>query len=439
MSTQAALPLYLTQGMHRTAALFHLMVTVATTLGLTAISAPFTTAIILCVVLFLQDRTVYFIYSSMLLMTLGLLSPLILAGAPIALKIPPNGSEYDRDMILSLYWFIWIFSYYINTANKIQNNHLSEVRIGKSDLIPCLSAVVLLVFSALMLQSGTLLSSGYRDVTAERHGFIEFASLVTLIGFCAARSKIARNILLGCAFVYLATTFLVGLRLRFISVGTVVFCCLVGIKIKQGWKIGGLLGGVALFALGAVRNSGFTGANLWQALSLENQFNRGALVSTPGGAFQTSKFHAYHVEYIALQDHINGASFLIGDILSIFITRGGLPNAIEIKSQTSSYLNIPGGGLLPGYFYAYTGVLGVIILSIIFMMIFIRILKRRGPQSFPYQVILAAYAPRLLLYDWTIAFKMMFYFFILKSILLFISRSSQVNSKFRNQEMRKAF
>lgn len=410
--------------MLHTSAALHLILTLAATLDLVGVGAPFWTALALCVLMFFQDRTIYFVYPGLILMTLGFLSPLILAGAPIALKIPPNGAEYDHGMILSLFWFIGIFSFYIPAANAVQARDLTQIRIGKTDLVPILSAIVLLLFSALMLQGGTLVSGGYRDITETRYGFIEFASLITLVGFCAARSATARKLLLVCALVYLASAFLVGLRLRFISVAIVLFCCLAGIQIKRKWKLAGLFGAFALFVLGMVRNSGFAGASLGQALSFENMYIRGALVSTPGGAFQTSKFQGYYVEYIASHEGLSGLHFLVGDILSVFITRGGLPNSIEIKALTNSYFDVPGGGLLPGYFYAYLGLGGVIVLSVLFTMLFIYILRRNGTQAFPYQVLLAAYAPRLLLYDWTVAFKMMFYFFILKLILSFLVKAS---------------
>lgn len=403
----------------------HFILTIAATFGYIAVSWPFMTAIALYVILFFQDRTVYVAYPGMVIMTLGFLSPLILFDSPIALRIPPNGPEYNHDMILSIYWFIGFFGFYISHANRSRNLDLSDIRIGKTDLVPCLAAIIILFFSALMLQDGTLINNGYRDVTEERYGFIEYASLLTLVGFCAARSQLARNILLGCACVYLASAFLVGLRLRFISVSIVVFCCLIGIRISQKWKIWGLLGGFVLFVLGIVRASGFSAINFEKAFSFENQFIRGALVSTPGGAFQTSEFHAYYIEYVSSQQGIHGLNFLFGDILSIFVTRSGLPDAIELKSQAANYFNTPGGGMISGYFYAYAGLFGVIVLSALFVHVFIYVLRREGAQAFPYQVILAAYAPRLLLYDWTIAFKMMFYFFIIKAILSFMVFASR--------------
>ena len=250
--------------------------------------------------------------------------------------------------------------------------------------------------------------------------------------FCAARSRVARNILIVAVAVYLATTFLVGLRLRFISVATVLFCCMVGTRIHSGWKIAGMLGAIMLFLLGRVRNAGFGGISLSDAFSLQNMYIQGTLVSTSGGAFQTSKFHAYYVKYIASENGLNGLHFLIGDILSIFVTRGGPPDAIEIKAQTSRFFDVPGGGLLPGYFYAYLGIGGAIVLSALFTMVFIFVLRRSHGEAFPYQVILAAYAPRMLLYDSTVAFKMMFYFLILKLVLSFLANASQAETNPRH-------
>lgn len=403
----------------------HFALTLAATLGWTEYSLPFLTSVVLCALIFLQDRTIYFVYPSLILMTLIFVSPLILAGAPIALKIPPNGNEYDRGMILGMFWFIGIFSSYVPVANQIETQDITDVRIGKTDFVTYLAAIILLSFSLLMLQGGTLASGGYRDVTETRYAFIEFASLFTLIGFCSSRSAFARKVLLVGAMMYLASSFMVGLRLRFISVAVVTFSCLVGIQIHSRWKLAGLIVAVILFVLGMIRNSGFSGANLGSAFSIQNMYNRGALVSTFGGAFQTSKFQAFYIESVAEPDGLTGFAFFLADLVSIFVTRSGLPDALELKARTAAAFDVPGGGLIYGSFYAYMGLPGVIMLSILFTAVFVYILRRTGSESFPYKVLLAAYAPRLLIYDWTVAFKMMFYFFIFKSILSLLAKASR--------------
>lgn len=127
---------------------------------------------------------------------------------------------------------------------------------------------------------------------------------------------------------------------------------------------------------------------------------------------------------LAPNDGLLGIYFLLADIISIFITRSALPNALEIKAVSAKYFDLPGGGMLPGYFFAYSGLFGVVILSIIFTAFFIWLLKRRGIRALPYQVLLAAYAPRILLYDWTSGFRMMFFFLVLHTLLNVVTGAS---------------
>lgn len=394
----------------------HFAVTIMATLGVMSFGFPFATAAALLAWCFLRDRSAYFIYPGLLLMMLLFLSPLILAGAPIALKTPPNGTTYDTEMILGIFWFIGIFSFYLSAVDDMSGFSAADSLLPKWDLVPVIGAFMLIGFSVVILRTGTLLGAGYREVTADRVGPIEYASLIVLVGLLCSRSRVARNVLLLAVGIYLASTFLVGLRLRFISVALVAFLCLYGTRVNRGWKVGGLLGGFALFALGAVRNSGFGSVGLGEILSVERMYNRGALVSTSGGAFQTSKFHAYYVENLSDVGSFAGLRFLIADIASVVTTRGGLPDGLDLKAETSRSFNVPGGGLLPGFFYAYGGIIGVLVLSVLFTALFIWIVRRSGPDAYPYKILLAAYAPRMLMYDWTVGFKMMFAFFVFQAV-----------------------
>lgn len=393
----------------------------ATTIGIFDIHVPAYSTLLIITICLVYDKSVTFVYPALFLMTILFLFPLIFTDTAIAVKVFPGHSTYDAPLLLSLYWYIAIFSCYLPFTSAAPILRVENVSIGRSDFVTILAAVLLLGFSALMLQDGTLLSGGYRDITEERYGFIEFSALFTLIGYYSARSNLARQVLLLAVVVYLATTFLVGLRLRFISAALVLFCCYFGMRIELRWKLVGVCVAIVLFILGLMRNTGFS----LDAISLNNMFVRGTLVSTPGGAFQTSKFHAYYIDTIAATNGQSGLTFLLADFVSIFISRGALPDNTNIKSVTTEAFSIPGGGLMPGYFFAYLGVLGAIVLSVIFTLIVIWILRRKNPAAYPYQVLLVAYAPRSLLYDWAVGFKMMFYFFVLSSVLSLLARASR--------------
>jgi hypothetical protein len=406
--------------------LANIMIVAAASFGAVDIIMPTYSAIAILSICIIYDRTILSIYPALLLMTISFLFPLILYGKAIAVKIFAGHGAYDAPLLLSLYWFIALFCCYLPFTGALPARAVENVGIGRSDAVTILASVCLLGFSALMLKDGTLLTAGYRDITEERYGFIEFSALFTLVGYYAARSNLARQVLLMAIAVYLGTTFLVGLRLRFISVALVLFCCLFGMRIEIRWKLLGFGVAIILFILGLMRNSGFS----LDAITLDNMFVRGTLVSTPGGAFQTSKFHAYYIDTIAAANGQGGLTFLIADILSIFISRGALPANMNIKSLTTEAFSIPGGGLLPGYFFAYLGVPGAIGLGALFTLVFVWIMLRTSPAAYPYKILLVAYVPRSLLYDWVVGFKMMFYFFVLSTILRLLARASQSQRRF---------
>lgn len=378
---------------------------------------PFYTAIVLYFFLIAADRTIFVVYPGLILMTLWFLAPLIFSNLPIAVKGFHGDSNYDRGLVFSLYWFVALFPVYFPAAQSCPHRTARDLDMVRLDAIAVGVSLILLLFSALMLQNGTLITGNYRDVTAQRLGFIEYAAMFSLLGLCTVRSAFVRNLLIACIGIYLVSCVLVGLRLRFLSCAIVLFCCLFGMKLDQRWKITGLLVAGFLFMLGQARNTGFANLDLTQLFS-SDQFYRGrALVSTPGGAFQTSKFYAFYVDRIAPYHGGSGLSFLLGDIVSIFTTKGALPQSMGIKRVTTSIFDTPGGGLAPGFFFAYFGVTGAIVLSGIFMFVFNFIVRMTSRSMFPYQTLLVAYAPRTLLYDWTVVFKMMFTFFVFSSLI----------------------
>lgn len=396
--------------------LLHLAVTTVSSIGVIGLELPWFTALALSAVLIFADRSMFFIFPAFLVGTLVFLSPMVLFDTRIASYSFRGDDVYDHELMLAFYWFIGCApAYFLWGVRQLQGFDIRMVALPRTDASPIIAGMILVVFSMLMLRNGTILTISYKEVSAAATGLsvVEFASLFTLLGFALARTPAARNILIACVVVYLLSCLLSGLRLRFLSVSVVTVCCLWGMHPSQKLKTIGFGVALFLFVLGFVRTTGVAEARLSPRVWIELMMMRGSVDSTFGGAFQTAKFYAFYIDTLASMQGLRGVDFFIGDILSIFMTRGGTPGDIEIKTAAQVYFALPGGGLLPGYFWAYFGLPGAIVLSAAFMAIFTFILRAGNPALWPYKIILVAYIPRTLLYDWVIGFKMMFIFTVL--------------------------
>lgn len=392
----------------------HLLLVLATSVFGLPLEYPILSSFALCALLVLHDRTLTVIFPALLLLAMAFLAPVIFLDLRASLHSFRGDDVYDHELMRATLWFIGLFGFYIYGLSGLRRFDIADVNIGRTDSVPVIASVILVLFSAMMLRGGTIVTSTYSEVAqaGERFSFIEFSALFTLLGFSCARSPAARRLLIACAVIYMLSCLLVGLRLRFLSVGIVVFCCTYGMSVQAKWKVAGFFIAVALMAIGFVRQTSVLNAATDIEFYTYTVFGRGAVTSTFGGTFQTAKFYAYYVDTIAKLQGLNGFHFLVGDLLSIFLTRGGTPDDMEIKTATLRYFNLPGGGLLPGYFFAYFGLAGSVVMSAVFVAIFVGILRLSNPVFLPYKVLLIAYAPRTLFYDWVVSFKMMFLFTI---------------------------
>ena len=405
----------------------HLGLTLACSFGLIGLEYPMISGIALMAYILIIDRSIFFIYPAFLLATLLFLVPLVFFDTRIASYSFRGDDVYDRGMMRAFYFFVGIFALYIFSAPRVVSLDIRQNTLARTDAAPVIASAILVVFAILTIREGTLLTGAYREVSANRLSFIEFASVFTLLGFCCARSPYARRLLIIAAVIYLLSCLLVGLRLRFLSVLLVMICCIWGMRVSDRWKVAGLVIAIFLFAIGLVRATGFSAASQSWEIYMFLLFGREEVVSTFGGAFQTAKFYAFYIDTLASMQGLSGAYFLIGDIISIFLTRGFTPADIEIKAITQTYFAVPGGGLLPGYFFAYFGLAGSVILSGLFVVIFCAILRFSSPALLPCKILLLAYAPRMLLYDWVVAFKMMFFFALAAGLIRLIANAQQMH------------
>lgn len=405
----------------------HLLATLLAGVMGAGLEVPTTTALMLCALLVVYDRTIFVVYPALLLLAQLFLAPTVYLDLQVSLYLFRGDDVYNDAMMQAWLWFIGLFAFYIFGLPRVHGLNRAHFTVERTDVMPVIAGTMLVAFSLIMLRNGTILTSTYAEVATagERLSFVDISALFTLIGFTCARSRMALRFLLICAVIYMIATLLVGLRLRFLSVAIVTFSCLVGTSIRPSWKVAGLVIALLLIAIGFVRQTSVIQAASGIEWQLQMAFGRGAVTSTFGGAFQSSKYYAYYIDTVSSIQGLNGAHFLAGDILSIFLTRGGTPGDIEIKTATLEVFNIPGGGMLPGFFFAYFGVIGAVILSAIFMALFIWVMCLRGRIFNAYKILLVAYAPRTLFYDWVMAFKMMFLFSIVMILVKLAGRATR--------------
>ena len=410
-------------------AILHLSLTLASSFGVIGLDIPMVSGILLCAFLLVVDRSIFFIYAAFLLATLVFLVPLVFLDTRIASYSFRGDDVYDRGMLRALYWFVGLFAIYPLFTASLKTVDIRQNTLARTDAAPVIASAILFVFAILSIREGTIVTGVYRDVAANRVSMIEFASVFTLLGFCCARSPYARRLLTITVCFYLLCCLLAGLRLRFLSVFLVLICCTQGLYVRRNWKLIGMFAALYLFAIGLVRQTGLTSIQHSTEAYLFLLFGREEVISTFGGAFQTTKFYAFYIDTLASMRGLNGAYFFLGDILSIFATRSGIPADLEIKTATKAYFELPGGGLLPGYFFAYFGLAGSVVLSAIFTAVFCGILRLGHPMFIPWKILLVAYAPRMLLYDWVVAFKMMFVFTVFAALIRLLANAQQLHGR----------
>lgn len=376
--------------------------------------------LILCILVFLKEKTIFFVYPILMFLFLVFVSPLIYYDLPIANKKFLTAYKYDHDLIAVSIIFIIIFlGQFINErvfVDKKRNN------MPKSDILAIIFSIVLIYFSFLMIQDGTVIDYKYGNIDEERITYIEYASIISLLGLMTVKTKKIRRVLYFSIVVYLIATLLDGLRLRFLSVSIVLFCVVYGLNTKSIWKFYALVAIISMSMIGFTRMGveiHYTGLGD----TMTRYFMRdGAIVSTFGGSYQTGEFFNYAISQESGLKIFNGLKYFLGDILSIIMTKSGVPESINFKSNVFKNYDVPGGGWIVSYYYAYFGVIGAIVLSVFVTYIYNKIINMKGTIGYASNVLLAAYAPRFLFYDWTVVFKMMFFFSVIVIIMNLISK-----------------
>jgi hypothetical protein len=373
---------------------------------------------------FFLDRSLTFIFPATMILTILFVCPLFVSGAKIAIKDFGGSSTYDFPLFFSVIILsiaVCAQSIIRPTINVSRKQFFESA--PKSSLFAYAFAALLLGLAILNLSGGTLLQGNYREITNERYSFVEYATLAILIGFAAARSRTARRVVIVCAAVYLASCFLTGLRLRLIAGTVVLFACIARERIDLHHKLGGVAVILFLFILGWVRSPGFSPHDISVAAFLESFDNRGAVISTFGGGFQSAKWYVYFVDTQS-RDQFSGLWFFVGDAIGAVLSRSAIPSGMDVKALVSDTYETPGGGLFVGYFFAYFGIAGVIVASIALAALLIYLKRSRNPMAWPFLIICAAYAPRTLLYDYTVMIKMCLVAFILLKLLKWTTPSS---------------
>jgi len=122
--------------------------------------------------------------------------------------------------------------------------------------------------------------------------------------------------------------------------------------------------------------------------------------------------------------HLDRIEYSVGDAIGAVLSRSAIPSGMDVKALVSDTYETPGGGLFVGYFFAYFGIAGVIVASIALAALLIYLKRSRNPMAWPFLIICAAYAPRTLLYDYTVMIKMCLVAFILLKLLKWTTPSS---------------
>jgi len=360
----------------------------------------------------------YFFYlNALLLLHLIFFIPYFIFEISIATRFSSIASFTEN-----IYAFlIFSASVIVFATDKSVNCHKVDKFKIKSDFLSLFFSILVLISALVTLRNGTLFLHDYRDLTEVRLGILEFTTIPILFSIIVSKSKITKKVAYFSWILYMFSTLITGLRLRFVS----SFLIVLYLSTKEGvtFKLKLSLSTIVLILLfiGAIRN-GSLGNNFIEIM-INSFSNDGAIISTFGGAFTTGSFFIEYVNSInaSITDRV---LYFFGDLFRALFSSEFIPESMLLKDMTSQNYDIPGGGTIYSFFYIYFS--DFIIIFFPFMFFLISSLISKNPSlSLIFSSVFVAYTARFMLYGWFELFRMLLAVLIVYGILV-ILKNKQV-------------
>ena len=286
-----------------------------------------------------------------------------------------------------------------------------------NSLIFSFNICIVLFLALLMVSStGTAYSADYREVTAVRYAFIDYAVVFLFLAFVFSGIGKGKNtLILGVAFFYLLICLLYGYRLRMIQMMLLVFFLFFEEQFKPVvLALSSLVVFWGMKLVGGLR--GLDKNTSWEALL---GVKGDVIVSNQGGVFLNANMYIGLVDdgLISLSDRL---TTFLGNLLAIFYSQGALPEKFNIAKLASTFFDIPGGGLISGYIYVWGGVFAAVPVGIGIGLLYSKLMNKNKLSIYfvAYMVVVVTGFPRWFAYSPIHFFKMGFYSVLMLFIFL---------------------
>lgn len=265
----------------------------------------------------------------------------------------------------------------------------------------CLSVIVF--FSLLMVSDGgTVFTAHYRDITAVRYAFIDYAILFAVIAYCFSCKNRNRTLILVLSF-YCFVCILYGYRLRLLQMGLLIYVLFFEHKIQKKYVLMATVCGVFFLLFIGVLRSDVGNINVAAMLG----YRDGVVVSNQGGVFLNANMYIGLVKDGLITSEQRLTSFL-GNFIAIFYSQSSLPADYYLPKIAEKYFSIPGGGLISGYLYVWGGWLSVIVGAVVIGAMYKKAFyhKFSSQYFYVYMCIILSVFPRWFAYSPIHFFKM---------------------------------
>jgi len=367
---------------------------------------------------FVSQKPVVIFYSIFSSSYFLYLSPYFLFEVPFATRT--SYQDYEVSAINMQCFAMFTMCFFIVLERGSGQFLKIKDRFVKRDnsLIFFFNVFVVLFLAVLMVNSaGTAYSADYREVTAVRYAFIDYAVVFLFLAFVfSGRGK--NSIILGVAAFYLLICLLYGYRLRMIQMMLLVFFLFYEERFKPiVLALSSLLVFWGMKLVGGLR--GLDKNTSWEALL---GVKGDVVVSNQGGVFLNANMYIGLVNdgLISLSERL---TTFLGNLLAVFYSQGALPERFNIAKLASTFFDIPGGGLISGYIYIWGGVFAAIPVGVGIGLLYSKLMNKNNLSIYfvAYMVVVVTGFPRWFAYSPIHFFKMGFYSVFMLFIFLYFN------------------
>ena len=310
---------------------------------------------------------------------------------------------------------IFIFVLWLILPQKISyeesKGQISHFFIRKSNILLFYINILIMLFIAIFGFTGqSIFTTGSYGKSLESGSALfglaiyGYFPIFILTAFKYMRNNVIDKFLFWSIIIfYILKTLSLGGRGNILTIVLILFILFFEGRIS--YKILFLLGillGFMLVLLGIIRGN-TTQINIFyqipRAFQIQNMFSNQIYVIYSSAAIQSLRSSK-------IFDPATLFYYFLLFILSIFLPSHYLPVQSNLALLVQKYAPVVGGGLINSYFYAWFGIIGVIVIALYLGLVLRKLSKKRSQALIVYQILILSYFPTWFSYSPSNIFKL---------------------------------